>query len=113
MDEADKNELIAWSKRGNILTRLTSFVGISQKQNQVSFMTSSSVHGAIVKADHFEQSISEARMKKHAVRLFSGGSHRRLWNCDPTLTVTVRAGSRLPKSSKMLMTVKMSTLAQK
>ena len=64
MDEADKNELIAWSKRGNILTRLTSFVGISQKQNQVSFMTSSSVHGAIVKADHFEQSISEARMKK-------------------------------------------------
>jgi len=64
MDEADKNELIAWSKRGNILTRLTSFVGISQKQNQVSFMTSSSVHGSIVKADHFEQSISEARIKK-------------------------------------------------
>ena len=65
MDEADKNELIAWSKRGNILTRLTSFVGISQKQNQVSFMTSSSVHGAIVKADHFEQCcISEARMQK-------------------------------------------------
>ena len=63
MDEADKNELIAWSKRGNILTRLTSFVGISQKQNQVSFMTSSSVHGAIVKADHFEQPISEARIK--------------------------------------------------
>ena len=68
MDEADKNELIAWSKRGNILTRLTSFVGISQKQNQVSFMTSSSVHGSIVKADHFEQSISEARIKKRSVK---------------------------------------------
>ena len=64
MDESDKNELIAWSKRGNILTRLTSFVGISQKQNQVSFMTSSSVHGSIVKPDYFEEScISEARVK--------------------------------------------------
>ena len=29
------------------------------------------------------------------------------------LTVTVRAGSRLPKSSKMLITVDMSTIAQK
>ena len=74
MDEADKNELIAWSKRGNILTRLTSFVGISQKQNQVSFMTSSSVHGAIVKADHFEQcSISEARIQKTARKIGGAG----------------------------------------
>ena len=29
------------------------------------------------------------------------------------LTVTVRAGSRLPKPSKMLITAKMSTVAQK
>ena len=113
MDEADKNELIAWSKRGNILTRLTSFVGISQKQNQVSFMTSSSVHGAIVKVDHFEQFISEARMKKHTVRPFSDGSHLRLCNRDPTLTVMERAGSRLPKSAKMLITAEMSTIARK
>ena len=30
-----------------------------------------------------------------------------------SLTVTVRAGSRLPKSSKMLITVEMSIIAQK
>ena len=30
-----------------------------------------------------------------------------------TLTVTVRAGSRLPKSSKMLITAEMSTITQK
>ena len=77
MDEADKNELIAWSKRGNILTRLTSFVGISQKQNQVSFMTSSSVHGSIIKSDHFEEGyISEARMKNKARDPGTGAVHR-------------------------------------
>ena len=32
-------------------------------------------------------------------------------NCN--LTVTVRAGSRMPKSSKMLITAEMSMIAQK
>ena len=34
-------------------------------------------------------------------------------NVRKTLTVTVQAGSRLPKSSEMLITVKISTIAEK
>ena len=66
MDEAEKKELIAWSKRGNILTRWTAFVGISEKQNQVSFMTNSSVHGGIVKADLIYNQINlEVRLNRY------------------------------------------------
>ena len=62
-----------------------------------------------------EKRQKEVNKKLKSIRKQESMIRKRLvsLNISHGLTVTIRAGSRLPKSSKMLITVEMSTIAQK
>ena len=43
-----------WAQRGNILNRLTAFVGIAETQNKINYWTNTSVPPVSMKSDFFE-----------------------------------------------------------
>jgi len=66
------------------------------------------------KLNHFKWNIKNAYVKndKEKYELLKLKTERK-WPKAPPLTVTIRTGSRLPKSFKMLITAELSTIAHK
>ena len=50
-DNNDNFIYSAWAKKGNILNRLTAFIGVSENQNKINYLTNN-VSNPIIKADH-------------------------------------------------------------
>ena len=67
------SNFIDWAKRGNILNRLTAFVGIAERQNDINYWTNSGVPQ--IKSDFFDPSEVDSNT---CVRVDKGTLHKNL-----------------------------------